>query len=84
MRVRLFGGIGSVTRRGALRDGVAALVLASMNVPQLLGYTRIAGTPLATGLYTGVFPVIAFAILGSSRHLVVAADSATAADYRLI
>jgi hypothetical protein len=26
--------------------------LASMNIPQVLGYTRIAGTPVVTGLYT--------------------------------
>jgi len=77
--VRLFGGVAPTTRNEIVREGVAALSLASMNVPQLLGYTRIAGTPLVTGLYTAVFPVLAFAIFGSSRHLVVAADSATAA-----
>lgn len=44
-----------------------------------MGYTAIAQTPVVTGLYTLVLPAIAFAILGSSRHLVVAADSATAA-----
>jgi MFS superfamily sulfate permease-like transporter len=32
-----------------------------------------------TGLYTLLLPVVAFALLGCSRHLVVAADSATAA-----
>src|SRR6266487_808864 len=32
-----------------------------------------------TGLYTMLLPMAAFAVLGSSRHLVVAADSATAA-----
>ena len=79
MRVRLFGGVGSVTRGALGRDGLAALALASMNVPQVLGYTRIAGTPLVTGLYTALFPLLAFAIFGSSRHLVVSADSATAA-----
>ena len=35
--------------------------------------------PLVTGLYTMLLPMAAFAVLGSSRHLVVAADSATAA-----
>ena len=50
-----------------------------MNVPQVLGYTRIAGTPVVTGLYTLLFPPLAFATFGSSRYLVVAADSATAA-----
>ena len=35
--------------------------------------------PLVTGLYTLLLPMAVFAVLGSSRHLVVAADSATAA-----
>src|SRR4030095_9849303 len=48
---------------------------------QVLGYTRIAGTPIVTGLYTLLFPLVAFAVFGSSRHLVVAADSATAAIF---
>jgi SulP family sulfate permease len=44
-----------------------------------MGYTKIAGTPVVTGLYTLLLPLAAFALLGSSRHLVVGADSATAA-----
>src|SRR5277367_3147266 len=40
---------------------------------------RIAGTPVVTGIYTLLFPLVAFAAFGSSRYLVVAADSATAA-----
>lgn len=50
-----------------------------MNIPQTLGCTKIAGTPVATGFYTLLLPLLAFAIFGSSRYLVVAADSATAA-----
>jgi MFS superfamily sulfate permease-like transporter len=57
------------------------MTLASMNIPQVLGYTRIAGTPVVTGLYTVLLPLVAFAVFGSSRHLVVAADSATAAIF---
>jgi high affinity sulfate transporter 1 len=79
MRLSLFDGVRPVTRSGALRDAVAGVTLASMNIPQVLGYTRIAGTPVVTGLYTVLLPVILFAVFGSSRHLVVAADSATAA-----
>jgi high affinity sulfate transporter 1 len=63
------------------RDLLAGLTLASMAVPQVLGYTRIAGTPLVTGLYTALLPVVAFALFGASRHMVVAADSATAAIF---
>jgi SulP family sulfate permease len=79
MRMRLFAAARPDGRRGALRDMFAGATLASMNVPQVLGYTRIAGTPLVTGLYTALLPPLAFAAFGSSRHLVAAADSATAA-----
>lgn len=50
-----------------------------MNIPQALGYTKIAGMPVVTGFYTLLLPLLAFAAFGSSRYLVVAADSATAA-----
>ena len=79
MPVNLFGRFRPFNRNGAVRDGLAGLSLASMNIPQVLGYARIAGTPLVTGLYTLLLPLVAFAVFGSSRHLVVAADSATAA-----
>ena len=72
----------AVARRAGLRrDLLAGLSLASMAVPQVLGYTRIAGTPLVSGLYTALLPVVAFAAFGASRHMVVAADSATAAIF---
>jgi sulfate permease, SulP family len=61
-----------------MRDVFAGVTLASMNIPQVLGYARIAGMPVVTGLYTVLMPLVAFAVFGSSRHLVVAADSATA------
>lgn len=61
------------------KDMLAGVTLAAMNIPQVLGYTRIAGTPVVTGLYTLLLPIVAFAAFGSSRYLVVAADSATAA-----
>ena len=76
---RLFRGIRPFNSAAAVRDLLAGFTLAAMNVPQALGYTRIAGTPVVTGLYTLLLPLVAFATLGSSRYLVVAADSATAA-----
>jgi SulP family sulfate permease len=79
MALTLFAGIRPVTRGGVVRDMLAGVNLASINIPQVLGYARIAGTPVVTGLYTVLLPLLAFAIFGSSRHLVVAADSATAA-----
>jgi sulfate permease, SulP family len=81
MRLNMLGGLLPFKPRGALKDAFAGVTLASMNIPQVLGYTRIAGTPVVTGLYTVLLPLVAFAVFGSSRHLVVAADSATAAIF---
>lgn len=69
-------------RATALRDAVAGVVFAAIDIPQALGYTRIAGMPVVTGLYALLLPVLAFATFGASRYLVVAADSATAAILR--
>ena len=58
---------------------IAGLTLAALAIPEVMGYTKIAGTPVITGLYTMLIPMALFALFGSSRHLVVGADSATAA-----
>lgn len=77
--LRLFQGILPLQRDAIGNDIIAGIVLAALGIPEVMGYTKIAGTPIATGLYTLILPVVAFAVFGSSRHLVVAADSATAA-----
>jgi SulP family sulfate permease len=79
MPLTLFSGLRPFDRRQALRDCLAGVNLASINLPQVLGYARIAGMPVVTGFYTLLLPLVGFAVFGSSRHLVVAADSATAA-----
>lgn len=66
-------------RRYLGKDVVAGATLSAVAIPEVLGYTTIAQTPLATGLYTIIFPTMVFALLCSSRMLVVGADSATAA-----
>jgi sulfate permease, SulP family len=78
-RFYLFEGLRPIQWSELPRNLLAGVTLAAMNIPQSLGYTKIAGTPVITGLYTLLLPLIAFAIFGSSRYLVVAADSATAA-----
>ena len=60
-------------------DIMAGITLAALGIPEVMGYTKIIGTPVITGLYTLFLPVVVFAVFGSSRHLVVSADSATAA-----
>ena len=72
MSFPIFGGLLPVKPREALRDAVAGLTLASMNIPQVLGYTRIAQTPVVTGLYTVLLPLVTFAVFGSSRHCTTA------------
>ncbi len=78
-RLPFFQGIVPLERARILPDIIAGVSLAAMNIPQAMGYTKIASTPVVTGLYTLLLPVLAFAIFGASRYLVVAADSATAA-----
>ncbi len=60
-------------------DIIAGITLAALAIPQVLGYAKIAGVPVVYGLYTLLIPLAIFALFGNSRHLVVAADSATAA-----
>jgi high affinity sulfate transporter 1 len=67
------------SRKYVAKDMVAGATLAAVAIPEVLGYTSISQTPLATGLYTIIFPTMVFALFCSSRLLVVGADSATAA-----
>ena len=67
-------------KRSWLRtDILAGVTLAAVAIPETMGYTSIAQVPVVTGLYTVIFPTLVFALLASSRLLVVGADSATAA-----
>jgi SulP family sulfate permease len=79
--VNLFRGLRPIERATAVRDVLAGVVLAAMDIPQVLGYSKIAGMPVVTGLYSLMLPLVAFAAFGSSRYLMVAADSATAAIF---
>jgi high affinity sulfate transporter 1 len=78
-RLPFLQGLLPVDRGQLPHDIIAGVTLAALGIPEVMGYTRIAGTPAVTGLYTILLPLVIFAFLGSSRFLVVAADSATAA-----
>jgi MFS superfamily sulfate permease-like transporter len=75
----LFQGLLPFNKSNLPGDIMGGVILAALGIPEVMGYTKIIGTPVVTGLYTMLLPMIAFAIFGSSRHLVVSADSATAA-----
>jgi sulfate permease, SulP family len=78
-RLPLFQSVFPLDRSGLVANLAAGVSLAAMNIPQAMGYAKIAGMPVITGLYTLLLPLVAFAAFGSSRYLVVASDSATAA-----
>ena len=48
-------------------DIMAGITLAALGIPEVMGYTKIIGTPVITGLYTLLLPVLLFALFGSSR-----------------
>jgi high affinity sulfate transporter 1 len=58
------------------RDLVAGLVLTALLVPQGMAYAELAGLPPITGLYTSIFCLLAYAVFGPSRILVLGPDSA--------
>ena len=57
-------------------DLVAGLVLSALLVPQGMAYAELAGLPPVTGLYTSVLCLLAYAIFGPSKILVLGPDSA--------
>jgi SulP family sulfate permease len=72
-------GLLPIERSQVPAEVIAGLTLAALAIPEVMGYTKIAGMPVITGLYTILTPSFLYAIFCSSRHLVVGADSATAA-----
>lgn len=53
---------------------LAGFTRAALAIPEVMGYTKIAGTPVMAGLYTMQVPMVLFALFGSSPHLLVGAD----------
>eukprot|EP00444_Apocalathium_aciculiferum_P006014 CAMPEP_0183391480 /NCGR_PEP_ID=MMETSP0370-20130417/6441_1 /TAXON_ID=268820 /ORGANISM="Peridinium aciculiferum, Strain PAER-2" /LENGTH=796 /DNA_ID=CAMNT_0025571201 /DNA_START=54 /DNA_END=2444 /DNA_ORIENTATION=+ len=60
-----------MTRRTLVDDLVAGLTVGVMAIPQSMSYAAIVGVPYAIGLYTAFVPVVVYAFVGTSRHLVV-------------
>jgi high affinity sulfate transporter 1 len=57
------------------KDVVAGLVLTALLVPQGMAYAELAGLPVITGLYTSILCLVAYALFGPSRILVLGPDS---------
>ncbi|WP_339691216.1 sulfate permease [Celeribacter baekdonensis] len=52
-------------------DGIAAIIVTIMLIPQSLAYALLAGLPAQMGLYASILPLVAYAIFGTSRALAV-------------
>ena len=61
------------------KDFAAGLVLTAILIPVGMGYAEAAGLPAITGLYATMVPLIAYAVFGPSRILVLGPDSSLAA-----
>lgn len=59
------------SRTEGAADGLAALIVTIMLIPQSLAYAMLAGMPPEAGIYASILPIIAYALFGSSRVLAV-------------
>ena len=66
-------------REWLTHDMTAGCVLAALLVPVGMGYAEAAGLPAIYGLYATIVPLVAYALIGPSRVLVLGPDSALAA-----
>jgi len=62
-----------------LKDVTAGLAITAVALPIGVAYPAIAGLPPIVGLHASILPLIAYAIFGSSRQLIVGPDAATLA-----
>ena len=63
----------------ARRDLVAGLTVAALAVPAGMAYAEVAGVSPVNGLYALLLPALAYALLGSSRHLVIGPEGSISA-----
>jgi len=63
----------------ARRDVTAALTVAALAIPSAMAYAQVAGLAPVVGLYALLLPTVAYALLGSSRQVVVGPEGSLAA-----
>jgi SulP family sulfate permease len=63
----------------ARRDGIAALTVAALALPSAMAYAEVAGVSPVNGLYALLFPTVAYALLGTSRQLVIGPEGSISA-----
>jgi sulfate permease, SulP family len=73
----IVGWLADYRRDWLLPDALAGLAIWAVMVPEGMAYAGIVGVPPIMGLYTIIPPLIAYALVGTSRLLVVGPDTAT-------
>src|SRR5262245_56933022 len=73
----ILGWFPSYRREWLLQDILAGVAVWAVMVPEGMAYSGIVGVPPIMGLYTIIPPLIVYAMLGTSRVLVVGPDTAT-------
>ncbi len=77
---RVMPGLDTFTRyqRSWLRSDLAAgLSVAAVALPVGIAYAELAGVPAVYGMYSAIFPLLIYALFGSSRQLMTGPDAAT-------
>ena len=60
-------------------DVLAGIAVAAIEIPTALAYAQLAGFSPVVGLYASILPLVGYALVGSSRQLIVGPDAATCA-----
>lgn len=66
-------------RRDLPHDVIAGLTVAAVIVPIGMAYGQLSGLPPVTGLYASLLPLVAYALFGSSRQLIIGPDASSTA-----
>ncbi|ASY69303.1 SulP family inorganic anion transporter [Sinorhizobium fredii] len=76
-RLPLLAGLDGYQTSALRSDVSAGLAIAAVGLPSAIAYPAIAGLPPETGLYASITPLVAYALFGPSRKLIVGPDAAT-------
>ena len=75
---RPLAGLRGIPLADVPREVSAGVTLAALMIPLNIGYAQVAGLPPVAGLYAAIIPLLIFALLASSRHLVTSPDASMA------
>ena len=78
-RIPIIDTIKSYERASFRFDAIAGATVAAIAIPQAMAYAQLAGAPVAMGLYATFAAMLIYAMLSTSRHVVVGPDAAMAA-----